>query len=175
MKQTISIQYIKTIVGELIIGSIGEQLCLVDYAKRNKRDSIDKRISTKLNAIYKVENNYLLEQTKAQLNEFLKGERLVFDIPILMIGSEFQKQVWSALLSIPYGETISYLSLAKQINNKKAVRAVANANGANALGIIIPCHRVIASNGTLGGYAGGLMAKETLLSIEQKNKLSKPN
>jgi len=83
-----------------------------------------------------------------------------------MLGSDFQKSVWKALLEIPYGKTASYLELAKKIGNEKAVRAVANANGANAIGIIIPCHRIIGSDGSLTGYGGGLPLKKKLLELE---------
>jgi len=85
----------------------------------------------------------------------------------LTVGTEFQKIVWQSLLDIPYSETISYLELAKAIGNKGAMRAVGSANGANALAIIIPCHRVIASDGSLGGYGGGLSIKKDLLALEK--------
>jgi methylated-DNA-[protein]-cysteine S-methyltransferase len=88
-------------------------------------------------------------------------------MPLLTVGTEFQKKVWQSLLDIPYSETISYLELAKAIENREAVRAVGRANGANALAIIIPCHRVIASDGSLGGYGGGLPLKEHLLALEK--------
>jgi len=84
-----------------------------------------------------------------------------------MVGTDFQKNVWEALLKVPYGTTSTYLQLAKDIDNEKAVRAVANANGANAIGIIIPCHRIIGTNGELTGYAGGLPLKKRLLKLEQ--------
>jgi methylated-DNA-[protein]-cysteine S-methyltransferase len=88
-------------------------------------------------------------------------------MPLLTVGTEFQKIVWQSLLDIPYSETISYLELAKAIGNKGAMRAVGSANGANALAIIIPCHRVIASDGSLGGYGGGLSIKKDLLALEK--------
>ena len=84
-----------------------------------------------------------------------------------MVGTDFQKSVWDALLEVPYGSTSTYLNLAKQINNEKAVRAVANANGANAIAIIIPCHRIIGTNGELTGFGGGLPLKKRLLKLEQ--------
>ncbi len=87
-----------------------------------------------------------------------------------MAGTEFQKQVWHTLKTIPYGQSISYLDLAKKLGQDSAVRAVANANAANALSIIIPCHRIIGSNGKLVGYAGGLQAKQGLLTLEQTQK-----
>ncbi len=91
----------------------------------------------------------------------------MFDIPLLLVGSEFQKSVWNALLQVPYGVTETYLGLSKNIENEKAIRAVASANGANAIAIIVPCHRIIGSDGSLVGYAGGLNAKRKLLNIEK--------
>ncbi len=109
----------------------------------------------------------MIENTIAQLEEYFQGKRKMFDIPLLTIGTGFQKSVWEGLLQIPYSKTASYLQLAKNIGNEKAVRAVASANGANTIGIIIPCHRIIGSNGNLVGYAGGLPAKKKLLDIER--------
>jgi methylated-DNA-[protein]-cysteine S-methyltransferase len=96
----------------------------------------------------------------------LSGELKEFDLPLLMVGSDFQQKVWRALLTIPYGTTSSYLQLSKQLNNEKAIRAVANANGANALAIIVPCHIIIGSNGDLVGYTGGIATKKKLLTLE---------
>ncbi|WP_309497755.1 methylated-DNA--[protein]-cysteine S-methyltransferase [Sulfurovum sp.] len=101
-----------------------------------------------------------------QMKEYLANDRKVFDVPMLMLGTDFQKSVWEGLIKIPYGETASYLELAKNIANEKAVRAVATANGANAISILIPCHRIIGSDGSLTGYAGGLDVKRKLLEIE---------
>ena len=108
----------------------------------------------------------VLQKTKQQLEEYFKGQRTDFDIPIEFYGTSFQKQVWQALLTIPYGETRSYKQIAQQIGNEKAVRAVGAANGKNPISIIAPCHRVIGTNGKLVGFAGGLERKEILLSIE---------
>ena len=163
----IAIQYYTSEIGELIIGSFDNKLCLLDFRYRKKREAIDARLQKRLKAEYSEFEDEIIKQTKAELDQYLSGQRKQFDIPLLMVGSEFQKQVWHALLAIDYGQTASYLQLAKNINNEKAVRAVANANGANAIGIIIPCHRIIGSNGALVGYAGGLPAKKRLLTIEQ--------
>ena len=107
-----------------------------------------------------------MEQTARQIDDYFASRRQSFDLPLLFAGSDFQKAVWHALLQIPYGSTISYAELARRIGRPTAVRAVANANGANALSIIVPCHRVIGSNGTLFGYGGGAQAKEMLLNLE---------
>ena len=106
-----------------------------------------------------------MQKTRQQIDEYLSAHRKQFDIPILMVGSDFQKQVWQQLMRVSYGQTASYSDLAKRINHEKAVRAVASANGANALALIIPCHRIIESNGGLGGYGGGLSVKKRLLKI----------
>jgi methylated-DNA-[protein]-cysteine S-methyltransferase len=103
-----------------------------------------------------------------QLQEYFAGERTSFDLPLAFEGTEFQKQVWSALLDIPYGETRSYMEIATSLQNPKAVRAVGAANGRNPLSIVAPCHRVIAASGDLTGFAGGLEAKEFLLRLESR-------
>ena len=103
---------------------------------------------------------------KKELNEYFAGERRAFDLPIQFAGSDFQCRVWSELMKIPYGTTISYAELARRIGNSKAVRAVASANATNQISIFVPCHRVIGSNRKLTGYGGGLDAKQALLSLE---------
>ena len=123
--------------------------------------------SKKENEIEK-ETDYI-RRTYLQLKEYLSGKRKSFDIEIEMIGTEFQKKVWKELLNIPYGETRSYKDIATAIGNKKACRAVGNANNKNPIAIIVPCHRVVGSNGSMTGYAGGLDIKENLLKIEKYN------
>ncbi|MGB1370253.1 MAG: methylated-DNA--[protein]-cysteine S-methyltransferase [Flavobacteriaceae bacterium] len=109
------------------------------------------------------------------METYLKGESKEFSIPILTVGSSFQKSVWKAVQNIPYGQTLSYMELTKKLNMKAtSVRAEANANGANAISVIIPCHRIIGSDGSLIGYAGGLQTKKLLLRIE-KSKTINPN
>ena len=118
--------------------------------------------------IISLENNIVLNEFKIQLDEYFAGKRTVFDLKIQQAGTPFQQQVWDELIKIPFGKTISYLQLSQRINNAKAVRAVGAANGKNNLPIIVPCHRVIGSNGTLTGYAGGLWRKQWLLEHENK-------
>ena len=101
-----------------------------------------------------------------QLDEYFKGERKEFSVEINPAGTEFQGKVWNLLMKIPYGKTISYLELSKQFGNEKAIRAIASANGKNPIPIIIPCHRVIGNDGSLTGYAGGLLKKQWLLEHE---------
>jgi len=163
----INIQYFKTNYGEFILGSSDGKLCMVDFRYRKMRKTVDDRIKKGLNAEFVEQDNEILQRTKIQLDEYFNMQRKEFDIPIQMVGTDFQKSVWEALLKVPYGTTSAYLQLAKEIDNEKAVRAVANANGANAIGIIIPCHRIIGTNGELTGYAGGLPLKKRLLELEQ--------
>lgn len=110
----------------------------------------------------------LLEVAIEQLDEYFKGVRKTFDFPLGQKGTPFQMNVWDHLLQIPFGKTISYLQLSKQIGDVKAIRAIAAANGKNNLAIVVPCHRVIGSNATLVGYAGGLWRKKWLLNHEAK-------
>lgn len=105
-----------------------------------------------------------------QLNEYFAGKRKDFDLPLKMHGTDFQKSVWEALLTIPYGETKSYKDIAVQIGNEKACRAVGMANNRNPISIVVPCHRVIGHDGTLVGYGGGLEVKQKLLDLEQGAK-----
>jgi methylated-DNA-[protein]-cysteine S-methyltransferase len=163
----INIQYYKTRIGELILGSFDGNLCLLDFKYRKMRKIVDDRIKKGISGEFVEIDDEILQNTKKQLDEYLSGERKKFNIPIIMVGTDFQKSVWNALMKIPYGTTSTYLQIAKNINNEKAVRAVANANGANAIGIIIPCHRIIGSSGKLVGYGGGLSVKKRLLNLEK--------
>jgi len=166
----ISIEYFKTQYGELILGSFKNKLCLADWRYRKMRTNIDTRIQKALKGEYIEEETDITNLTKKQLNEYFKGKRKDFNIPLLFAGTDFQKKVWNALLKIPYGETESYSGLSKILENEKAVRAVASANGANAISIIVPCHRIIGINGELVGYAGGLQTKNKLLKLEGYHK-----
>lgn len=112
----------------------------------------------------------LIQAAAKQIEEYLQGIRKEFDLPLAPSGTLFQKQVWEALLKIPYGETRSYKDIAISINNPKSYRAVGMANNQNPIMIVIPCHRVIGSNGNLVGYGGGLNIKESLLNLENKNR-----
>ena len=113
--------------------------------------------------------NPLIIETCTQLDEYFAGKRRIFDLPLSpQGGTPFQQTVWKQLQEIPYGKTISYAQLAQAIGNPKACRAVGSANGKNPISIIIPCHRVIAADGSLGGYTGGLAIKKQLLDLEKQ-------
>lgn len=116
------------------------------------------------------DNAYLIEAER-QLRQYFEGDRQKFSLPLDFVGTEFQKSVWQALLTIPFGETRTYGQIARQLGKAKAVRAVGAANGRNPISIIAPCHRVIGASGELTGFAGGLEVKATLLNLEKQRRL----
>ena len=163
--------YYTSPVGELVLGDFENQLCLCDWRYRNKRNEVDTRILNGLNATFEEKETDLVKETKRQLEAYFSKTSTAFDLPLLLVGTDFQQAVWKALQQVPFGKTQTYMGLSKQMNNPKAIRAVAGANGANSLAIIIPCHRIIGSNQELIGYAGGLTVKRKLLALEQGNQL----
>lgn len=130
------------------------------------RTSIDQRLCSIADADMEKGHDPLIEQTIQQLEAYFANQRKTFELPLRLLGTPFQISVWGKLLQIPFGKTESYLGLSKNLGDPKAIRAVASANGANAISIIVPCHRVIGSDGSLTGYAGGLPAKKKLLELE---------
>ena len=155
--------------GEMMLGAVGDRLCLCNWAQELHPGRVEQRLRTILKAQFEDCGQILpgiLRRTVRELDEYFRRERRDFDIPLLLAGSDFQKRVWQQLPRIPYGQTASYGELAAAIGALKSVRAVANANGANAISIILPCHRVIGSDGRLTGYGGGLRAKQYLLDLE---------
>lgn len=165
----IAIQFYKTRIGDLILGSFNEKLCLLDFRYRKMRETVDTRIQKGLNASFTEHSSPVISAAKTQIDEYLNGDRKEFSLPLLMVGTDFQKSVWHSLMKVSYGATASYLQLAQDIGNEKSVRAVASANGANAIALIIPCHRIIGSDGQLVGYGGGLSVKQRLLRLEQNH------
>lgn len=166
----ISIHTYSSPCGELVLGSYDNKLCLCDWKYRQMRQSIDTRIKSRLDAEYKEGTSEVIRNTIEQLDEYFERKRTSFDIPLLFLGTDFQQEVWKMLLTIKYGEKISYAELSKRMNNEGAIRAIASANGANAISIIVPCHRIIGTDGKLVGYAGGLLAKKKLLLLESNDK-----
>ena len=120
-------------------------------------------------ADYVLEETDVIKETIKQLREYFAKKRRIFDLPLSPRGTAFQNKVWDYLLTIPYGETRTYREIAKSLGNEKSYRAVGNANGRNKIFIVVPCHRVIGSDGSLTGYAGGLKMKEYLLELEKHN------
>lgn len=165
-KNIIKIKSYESPCGILMLGSFGDKLCLCDWQVEKHRNHVDRRLKRILNAEFAKGTSEVIEKAMKQLDEFFTGKRREFDVPLLFVGTDFQKTVWNELLKIPYGQTISYGEMARRIGMPKAVRAVANANGANSMSIFAPCHRVIGSDHSLTGYGGGLAAKRKLLELE---------
>jgi methylated-DNA-[protein]-cysteine S-methyltransferase len=155
--------------GPLTLGEYYGKICICDWTTSSHHEAILRRITSKLHAEIAESPTDLLQETACQLDEYFNATRRCFTIPLLLVGTEFQISVWRQLQELPFGTTMSYGQLAKRINRPNSVRAVANANGANAISIIIPCHRIIGSNNTLTGYAGGLAAKQKLIELETKS------
>jgi methylated-DNA-[protein]-cysteine S-methyltransferase len=147
----------ETPIGVLTIESDGEAITYIALPEKDtrKRGNLD-------------DSSFpdVVKRAVEQLTEYFAGERTEFDLPIALVGTDFQKDVWTALADIPYGKTFSYAELAGMVGRPTAFRAVGQANGANPIPIVLPCHRVVASGGGIGGYGGGLPMKRQLLSLE---------
>jgi methylated-DNA-[protein]-cysteine S-methyltransferase len=166
-EKQINIQFHKTKYAEFILGSYDNKLCLLDYKYRKMRQALDNKIRKMLNAEFTEKEDEILCKTKTQINEYFMGERTTFDIPLLMVGTEFEKDVWKSLLKVPYGQTATYSELVSNGNNINALKSISKANGSNSIALIVPCHRIIDDNGDLVGYGGGLPLKLKLLNLEQ--------
>ena len=160
MKETI---FYNSPVGLLSIANNGDAISEILFVKtenQSKINAIKKRITKPVTPI--------LQKCIAQLDDYFTGKNLYFDLPIMQQGTPFQQRVWNGLLSIQPGKTLSYQKFSKRLGNEKAIRAVRTANGKNNVCIVVPCHRVIGSNGSLVGYGGGLWRKQWLLQHEAK-------
>lgn len=174
LKDYIYTKRIPTPIGDMIACVTNKELCFLDFCDRKNFEKLFVSIQKAFNGVIVEEvptnaHGSLMKRLEEELNEYFKGKRKEFTIPLHVIGTDFQKKVWQELLKIPYGKTISYRQEAINIGNPKSYRAVANANGRNKISIIIPCHRVIASSGDLGGYGGGIERKQFLLDLESNN------
>lgn len=167
-KSIINIVRFTTTLGPMYACATEAGICLVEFTNRKMLETEFKDLMKRLDAVILSGDNSYLNQVQLELKEYFDGKRINFTIPLHTPGAEFQQKVWEALQKIPYGETRSYKQQAIKLNNPKAVRAVASANGNNRIAIIIPCHRVIGGNGDLTGYAGGLLKKKWLLDHEKK-------
>lgn len=146
----------------IIVTPVGNMIAIANDDALLSLDFFDETISVESST------SELLDQLETQLSEYFSHKRKHFTIPLLPHGTAFQQAVWETLSTIPYASKVSYADEAKMFGNPKAVRAVANANAKNPISIIIPCHRVISSNGEIGGYSGGIWRKEFLLSLEEE-------
>lgn len=163
----ICLSVIESPVGPLLCGVVHEGLCLLEfYDQPIRQDRSLEQLATLLNQGYQLKEHQWHEVVSKQLEEYFTHQRNAFDIPLVYPGTVFQRRVWEYLLKIPAGVTKSYLEQSIALGDKKAIRAVAHANGSNRISIVIPCHRVIGSDKNLTGYGGGLERKKQLLQHE---------
>ncbi len=148
-------RYLDTPIGRLRLVSTGSRLAAIEFEQHHSEPGADTQTT-----------DAVLELAVAQLLEYFAGRRRQFELPLAAAGTAFQRQVWGALAAIPWGELRSYADIARAIERPRAVRAVGAANGRNPLPIVVPCHRVVGSNGSLTGFAGGLGIKRQLLELE---------
>lgn len=172
-RNAIKIRTYESPSGMLMLGSFGDKLCLCDWLSAKRRKQAEERLKRALNAEIEEGTSAVIEKAEAQLDEYFAGRRTEFDVPLLFVGTDFQKTVWNELLKIAFGTTISYGEIARQIGMPTSVRVVANAIGANVISIFVPCHRVVGSNRSLSGYRGGPDAKRKLLDREGIKTLQK--
>ncbi len=159
---------IKTPLGEMIAGATDEGICLLEFVDRRMINTEFRDLERLLKSSFgKGENEHLINLL-IQLNEYFRGVRKIFSVSLVTPGTQFQKAVWNELITIPFGTTRTYQEQAVALNRPDSVRAVANANGMNRISIVIPCHRVIGSDGNLTGYGGGLKRKKWLLDHEKR-------
>ncbi len=168
-KTVINIIRFTTKLGPMYACATSKGLCLLDFTDRRMLETEFKDLCKRLSAVILPGANKYLDLVQTQVAEYLEGERETFNIPLDAPGTEFQKKAWEMLQQIPYGEKWSYKQQAIELNKPKAIRAVASANGYNRIAFIIPCHRVVGSDGSLVGYGGGLKRKKWLLDLENNN------
>jgi O-6-methylguanine DNA methyltransferase len=162
----VRLRRIDTPVGPMTLGATDEALVLCDFSGRPMMPAQLAAVRRRFGPTIEGDSP-ILDRAEAQLREYLAGTRRAFDLPLELPGSAFQERVWAELRRIPYGETIAYRELAARVDAPRAQRAVGRANGSNRLAVIVPCHRVVATSGGLGGYGGGLDAKRFLLDLER--------
>jgi len=161
--------FIETPLGTMLAAAGERGLCMLEYADYKLLDLELKQLSAAFKAPLTPCEHPLFDALRQQLQAYFAGDRRDFDLPIDLVGTEFQKQVWRSLLQIPYGQTTTYARQAALVGKPSAMRAVANANGRNKISIILPCHRIIGADGSLTGYGGGLWRKQKLLDLEKTN------
>ncbi len=170
-KIVINIVRFTTKLGPMYACATEKGLCLLEFTDRRMLETEFKDICKRMNGVILPGNNKFTDQAIKEMEEYFDGKRKTFSAKLHTPGTEFQQLVWNELQNIPYGKTISYLGEAKKLSRPKSVRAVANANGQNRIAIIIPCHRVIGSDGSLTGYGGGLGRKKWLIDFEKENTI----
>ena len=164
---TVLVTRLPTPLGPMIAGATDDGVCLLEFAERRMLETQLKRLARRIGASFVPGSNEMLVRLEGELSAYFEGRLREFGVPLVLAGTDFQRQVWQALLTIPFGETRSYAEQATAIGRPRAVRAVARANGDNRIAVIIPCHRVVGSDGKLTGYGGGLWRKRALLDLER--------
>ncbi len=167
-KSVILIHSVPTPLGPMFAAATDQGICLLEFTDRSALEAELGDLQKRLNAIILGGENAHISQLEKELAEYFAGKRKSFDVALHMPGTDFQQSVWRALLKIPFGETRSYKEQARRIQKPTAIRAVGTANGQNRISIVVPCHRVVGSNGSLTGYGGGLERKRWLLEHEKK-------
>lgn len=168
-KKVILINRITTPIGPMFIGATDNGICLLEFTDRKMLETEFRDLQKLLQAPILIGENGHIKQLKRELQGYFSGDRHRFEVPLDTPGTPFQKTVWEALLQVPYGSTASYQDQALKIGNAQAIRAVARANGANRVAILVPCHRIIGKNGHLTGYGGGIERKKWLLDFEKQH------
>jgi len=167
-KQIVNMTHIETDLGLMVAAATNKGICMFEFADYKLLDLELRQLADSFNVSLVHGDNPHFVTLREQLKQYFAGDRKNFDIPLDLVGSEFQKKVWLSLLQIPYGCTTTYAKQAELLGKPSAVRAVANANGKNKISIILPCHRVIGADGTLTGYGGGIWRKKKLLEFEKE-------
>lgn len=165
--RVVRITRLPTPLGPMLAGVGDEALHLLEFTDRRMLESQIGRLRRRLGAVFVPDTAELTERLRAELGGYFAGTRTAFDLPLDPVGSGFQHEVWARLAEIPYGETRSYADIAAAVGRPNAVRAVGTANGANPIAVVVPCHRVVASDGSLSGYGGGVWRKRRLLELER--------
>jgi len=156
-------------LGPMIAGATTQGVCLLEFNNRIRLEEEFTELKRLLDAEMVPGRNAHLDQLETELKEYFDGTRKEFSVPLHIPGNEFAQSVWNTLQEIPYGKTCTYKEQSEKMNNPKAIRAIASTNGRNRLAIIVPCHRVIGSNGSLTGYAGGIDKKKWLIQFEREH------
>ncbi|MGB6329300.1 MAG: methylated-DNA--[protein]-cysteine S-methyltransferase [Halarcobacter sp.] len=167
-KSILATSVIRTPLGDMFCAATQKGICLLSFFGQKNLEKQIQKVQVFFDAQAIPAKNKYFECLQKELDEYFIGKRIDFTIPLQLVGTPFQQDTWKILMKIPYGETISYKEEAQLLKNPKAARAVANANGQNMISILIPCHRIIQSDGKLGGYTGGIDKKQFLLELEKK-------
>lgn len=171
---TVRLNRIPTPLGPMVAGATDDALVLLEFADRRMLETQVRRLGDRTAAAFLPGTNGVIRQLAEELERYFRGELRAFSVPLSLPGTDFQRRVWERLAAIPYGTTVSYAAIARELGSPAAVRAVARATGDNRVAILVPCHRVVGSDGRLTGYGGGLWRKRRLLELEEASPEETP-